>query len=175
MDKTTTFDAKVQRLFFNVDISSRSPSLVDKFTEVQELTYKKPGGYVVYPLMGSVWTHTFKFITHSCLTNPFDTGIIELKVTDDSKGKKILDIWWTLQFEKIEDAKNVFIEMKNYFSQTKAISKVYQSDLAIETAEFTDRTAHKYPYIMFMLFDNSNLEKKYKIIFSLDNEMHYEN
>src|SRR6266487_5905361 len=79
----TTFDTKVQQLFFNVDVSSHSKSLIDKFANVQELTYKKPGGHVVYALTGNVWTHTFKFTTQPCLTNHFDTGIIELKVIEN--------------------------------------------------------------------------------------------
>lgn len=172
--QNATFDKKVQQLFFNVDVSIHSTSIIKKFADVKELTYKKPSGYVDYPFTGNTWMHTFKFTTHRYLTNHFDTGIIELKVVENSKRKKVSSIWWELQFDKVENAKKVFDEMKNYFRQTKAINKIYSADIAIETAEFTDKASQKYPYISFTLFDNSSLDKKYKIIFLLDNDMHYE-
>ena len=170
----TLFDKKVQQLFFNVDISNQSISLVDTFANIKELTYKKPNSYGIHRLTGIDWTHSFKFTTQPYLTNHFDTGFIELKITENDKVKKVSNIWCKLQFDKKEDAIKVFDEMKNYFSLTQATKKIYSSDLAIETAEFTDTTAKKYPYIMFMLFDNTGFEKKYQIIFSLDNDSHYE-
>jgi hypothetical protein len=170
----TTFDKKVEQLFFGVDVSNPSTELVDKFSKVTELIYRKHNEYVSYALMHNIWSHIFQFRTHPYLTNHFDDGSIELKVIENGKGSQVLDIWWKLKFDKKGDAIKVFDEIKNYFSQTPSFKKVYSSDLAIETAEFTDITSKKYPYIMFMLFDNIDQDKKYQIIFSLDNEMHYE-
>jgi hypothetical protein len=170
-----TFDEKVQQLFFDVDVSNQHISLVDKLARIKELAYKKPNEYGVHRLTGIDWKHSFIFTHHPYLTNHFDTGLIDIKIREQNNFKSVFDLSWTLEFDKLKDAKKVFEELKNNFSQTKAITKFYTSDLALETAEFTDKTAKKYPYIMFMLFDNNNLDKRYKIIFGLDNEMHYEN
>ena len=166
------FDEKVQKLFFGVDVSNKQISLVDTLASIKELTYKKPNEYGVRRLTGIDWKHSFIFTHHPYLTNPFDTGFIDIKIREQNNIKSIFDISWTLQFDKLEDAKRIFEELKNHFSQTKAIIKVYSSDLALETAEFTDKTAKKYPNVMFMLFDNNNFDKHYKIIFGLDNDMH---
>ena len=171
----TTFDKKVQQLFFDVDLSNQLTSLVDTFAIIKELTYKKPNEYGIHRLTGIDWKHSFSFTRHPYLTNHFDTGLIDIKIREQNNIKSVFDISWTLQFDKLENAKEVFEELKNHFSQTNAITKFYTSDLAIETAEFTDKTAKKYPYVMFMLFDNDKADKRYKIIFGLDNETHYEN
>ena len=170
-----TFDEKVQELFFDVDVSNQQVSLVDTLAGIKGLTYEKPDKCGVHRLTGIDWKHSFIFTHHPYLTNHFDTGLIDIKIREQNNIKSVFDISWTLQFDKLEVAKKVFEELKNHFSQTKAITKVYTSDLALETAEFTDKTAKKFPYVMFMLFDNNNLDKHYQIIFGLDNEMHYEN
>lgn len=173
--QNTVFDKKVQQLFFDVDVSNQLPSLIDTFAGIKELTYKKPNEYGVHRLTGTDWKYSFRFTHHPYLTNHFDTGLIEIKIREQNNIRSVSDISWILQFGKPEDAKNAFDELKKNFSQTKAVSKVYTSGLALETAEFTDKTAKKYPYVMFMLFDNSNPDKRYKIVFGLDNDMHYEN
>ena len=169
------FDENVQQLFFEIDVSNQRISLVDTFVSTKGLTYEKPNECGVRRLTGIDWKHSFIFTHHPYLTNHFDTGFIDIKIREQNNIKSVFDISWTLQFDKLEDAKKVFEELKNHFSHTKAITKVYTSDLALETAEFTDKTAEKFPHVMFMLFDNNNLDKHYQIIFGLDNEMHYEN
>ena len=170
-----TFDQKVQQLFFNVDVSNLSTSLIDTFAKNKELAYIKPDRYGIQRLTGIDWTHTFKFKTSRFLINQFDLGIIELNIRENDKIKKVLNIVWKLEFEKKEDAVKVFDEMKNYFSKSQAAKKIYSSDDVIQTAEFSDKTAKKYPYIMFTLFDNKKFDKTYQIIFSLGNDSQYEN
>src|SRR5205809_3401254 len=106
------FDKKVQQLFFDVDVDSFSPSLVDKFAKVQGIAHKKPRSYLSWAFNGKLRIHTFKFTAQPYLTNRFDTGIIELEVVEIGKEKRLKDITWKLQFDKKEDAVKVFEEIK---------------------------------------------------------------
>ena len=134
-----SFDQKVEQLFFNVNVSERSASLINQFAQVNQLQYIKPDGYTSFSLKHKGWFHSFKFISQPYLKSKVDTGFIEI-IIDDFPGKQIIsEIWWRLSFDRKQNAINVFNELKKQFTNGTVISKIYQSELAMETAEFTDK------------------------------------
>ena len=171
LGQNTSFDKKVESLFFNVDVTNDSVSLVDQFINVQSLTYIKPDVYSS-SAGTNFWTHIFTFTTLPYIKSSFDIGFIVLTVAEINNIKQIFDIKWKLQFDNMENASKAFGELKRLFTQTNVKHRSQKLGDRAEIDEFTNDKAIKYPNITLALYHGDNTEKQYQVFFALDNDMH---
>lgn len=160
------FDKKVEQLFFNKHVYDNSMSLIDTLAAVKSLNYVPPkaaDGNLTTIGVVDVRTHVFEFKPSSSIPVIFDKGAIILQVQEKGKQKLLKDITWQLEFENKEAAFLAFTELEKYFSIAGTKHKVYKNGVSLSTAEFSNNSSSQYPHIMFVLLDNKNPEKKYKI------------
>ncbi|MDB5228065.1 MAG: hypothetical protein JWN78_2258 [Bacteroidota bacterium] len=163
--QSETFDKKVEQLFYNKHVYDNSMSLIDTLAAVKDLSYGVPKlSDNVTPIgVVNVRRHVFEFKQSPYVPIVFDKGMIILEVQEKGKEKLLKDITWQLEFENKEAAIQAFTELEKYFSVPGTTHKVYKTGVSLSTAEFTDHSSKQYPHIMFVLLNNRNDEKKYKI------------
>jgi hypothetical protein len=167
------FDKIVERLFFNVDVSSMSTSLIDSFKSLPSLTYEPPKygyGSSLYPI---TWIHIFNFASCELLKKAFDSGQIHLDLEVHRTHESISKLAWICKFKNLDDAKAVFDELKAVFNDTKAAKKIYRFD-STQFAEFLYKKSIKYPHIYLALAEYPARDKTYKIILFWDTTREFE-
>jgi len=123
MSQTLTFGKAVEQLYFNVDVTGKSPdSIINEFDMVaQEHHVSKPMSSLSVNMdmdaEGTAWkvSHTFKFSKGPLPNMANDSGYIKIGVGEIGDRKKIIEIEWCFRFQKELDAILFFEELKGIF------------------------------------------------------------
>ena len=119
MSQNLTFTQTVDKLFFGIDISTKSIQLLDSFLSVSKLhhsdTVSRQSSLNITMQMNSDkqgWAskHTFTFTESPLPDLKIDKGIIEITIGEAADLKKLLNLNWRLQFDSKEDATKYFIK-----------------------------------------------------------------
>lgn len=147
LSQSTTFSKAVKQLFFGVDVSNKSPSLLDSLLSSPNLHYQgqraRQWNLNTTIRMNSSnarsTKHVFTF-TESLLADlKIKKGEIELMLGETDSTKKIFDLSWRLALSNKTAAINCFNKLTKLFSKL-ATNKHFESDeQGGYIAEFYDR------------------------------------
>ena len=139
MSQTLTFSQTVNKLFFGVDVSDKSNSILDSFLSVSQLyhddTVARQWNLNVAMEMKSdkAWSSRHKFsFTESPLPDlPIEKGIIEVTLGETDSASKLLGLNWRLQFDNKASAAKYFDKLKQLFDNL-ATNKKFEYDKDLE-------------------------------------------
>ena len=148
MSQTQTFSQTVNNLFFGVDVSNKSSSLLDSFLSVSQLhhrdTVARQWNLNVAVQMKTdkqAWSarHEFSFSQGPLPDLKLSKGLIEVTIGEAGEVKKLLDLNWHLEFENEQDASKYFEKLKQDFSSVSTKKKFdYDKDVG-HMAQFSTR------------------------------------
>ena len=142
-----TFDKAIQHLFFGVDITRASGSLVDSFMAIKDLHHRDTvirqsslGTALEMEADKQTWSsrHEFTFSKSPLEGETIKAGKITVKIGENGEIKKLLDISLIFEFENKKDAEVYFINLKNMFrplstKQKKENTKFHERILQYST------------------------------------------
>lgn len=124
MAQSTTFSQQVKQLFFGVDITGRSPSLIDSFRSVPQLHYTTDGvrqwnlNVSIEVNSTQAWssTHRFAFAESPLPGFPIEKGVIQLTIGETDSSRKLMSLTWRVEFRDKKSAANYFNKLEELFS-----------------------------------------------------------
>lgn len=147
MSQTVTFSQRVNQLFFGVDVSNKSGSLVDSFSKVPQLHHRDNGvrqwNLNVFMEMKSdkAWSsrHDFAFTESPLPDMKIESGAIELTLGETDSSQKLLGLNWRVHFSDKAAATKYFDKLKQLFGDL-ATSKKFEQDKDVgDIAQFSTR------------------------------------
>lgn len=147
MSQTATFSQRVNELFFGVNVSNKSASLLDSLLSVSQLHHRDNGvrqwdlNVAMEMKSDKAWSsrHEFTF-TESPLPNfNIDKGIIELTLGETDSTKKLLNLYWRLQFGDKAAATKYFDKLKELFGDLATNKKIEHDKDVGDIAQFYTR------------------------------------
>jgi hypothetical protein len=147
MSQSKSFSQRVNQLFFGINVSNRSASLIDSFRAIPDLTYKHYDGRQwnlgVAMEMNSdkAWSskHEFLFKKSPLPDLAIDNGFIEVILGETDSLKKILKLNWQLQFSDKLSADKYFKTLKTFFSEVSSKEKFEHDQDVGDIAQFACR------------------------------------
>jgi|GEM_PF-3375855 len=135
MSQNTTFTQRVNRLFFGVDVSQKSASLVDSFLSVRQLHYHDDVvlqwnlNTSIEMKSGDAWSsrHEFTFTESPLPDLKIENGAIEIMLGETDSTKKLLNLYWRLRFSTKAAATKYFNQLKQQFDDI-ATKKKFETD-----------------------------------------------
>lgn len=143
----TNFSQRVNELFFGVDVSDKSASLLDSFLSVPKLHYRNNGvrqwnlNVAMEMKSDKAWSsrHEFAFTESPLPDLKIEKGAIELTLGETDSTKKLLGLNWRLQFSDKAEATLYFDKLKQLFGDV-ATSKKFERDKDVgDIAQFSTR------------------------------------
>jgi hypothetical protein len=181
MSQNLTFTQTVNKLFFGVDISTKSIQLLDSFLIVSKLhhndTVSRQSSLNITMQMKSDkqgWAsrHIFTFTESPLPDLKINKGIIELTIGEAGNLKKILNLSWQLQFYSKEDANKYFEKLKQIFGDVSTDKRFGEDKDVGQMAQFSNRMQTDKGLRSVTLFLNqSKQSKKYELSFLFGNEL----
>lgn len=147
MSQTMTFSQRVNQLFFGVDVSSKSGSLIDSFFSVPQLHHHDNGvrqwnlNVSMEMKSDKAWSslHEFTFTESPLPDLKIKKGAIEVTLGETDSIKKLLNLYWRLQFSDKAAAGKYFDEIKKLFGGL-ATNKKFERDKNVgDIAQFSTR------------------------------------
>jgi hypothetical protein len=147
MSQSTTFSERVNKLFFCVDISNKSPSLVDSLFSIPQLRHSenvvRQRNLNVAMEMESdkAWSsrHQFAFSESPLPDLKIETGTIEVTLGETDSVKKLINLSWQVQFSDKLSATKYFDKLKQLFGDL-ATKKEFDKDKDVgDIAQFSTR------------------------------------
>jgi len=180
MSQDLTFTQTVNKLFFDFDVSNNSSSLFDSLLSVPQLHHFDKGARQwnlnVSMEMNShkAWStkHEFSF-TQSPLTGlNIEKGIIDVTLGETEDAKKLLNIYWRIQFSNKEEATMYFEKLKQIFGDLSTKKKFDFGKDVGHIAEFSTgkQTDKGIKDITLFLYQSLN-SKKYEVALLFGNEL----
>jgi hypothetical protein len=167
-----TFTQQLNEMFFNVDVSKFSISMMDSLRKVSKLTYvdKRTRQWNLNVAMEmkseKAWSSKhFFYFTESPLTSlKIEKGEIEVRLGETDSLKKILDITYRLEFNDSVSARLYFENIKTLFSKVSTKSKFdFDNDVG-EIAMFSTRDKQEKGIRDVSFFmDKAKLKNKFEI------------
>jgi hypothetical protein len=164
-----SFDQKVDQLFFNVDVTNTSLTVLDSLSAAKNLQYIKVDASANFYMPGTVLvtgTYLYQFDKVAAVTTPFEKGSITLLQYANAQG--ISEIIWELQFENKDSAIMAFNELVSFLKTPTSEAKLYKTREFIKVAEISDPQSTRSKQLLFRILNNKNEEKKFKIRLFLD-------
>jgi hypothetical protein len=135
ISQTMTFSQSVNKLFFDVDVSSKSASLIDSFLYVPQLHHRdkiaRQWNLNVAMEMKSdkAWSskHEFSFTESPLPDLNIEKGFIEVRLGETDSAKKLLSLNWRLEFTVKSAATKYFDKIKQLFGDV-ATNKKFEHD-----------------------------------------------
>ena len=172
ISQTMTFSQSVNKLFFDVDVSSKSASLIDSFLSVPQLHHRdkvaRQWNLNVAMEMKSdkAWSskHEYSFTESPLPDLNIEKGFIEVRLGETDSDKKLLSLNWRLEFIDKNAATKYFDKIKQLFGEV-ATNKKFEHDKDVgDIAQFSSRNPVDTGIrdITFLL-GKSPVTKKYEI------------
>ena len=147
MSQTMTFSQRVNQLFFGVEVSNKSSSLVDSFLSVSQLHHRdkvaRQWNLNVTMEMKSdkAWSsrHEFTFTESPLPDLRIEKGTIEVTLGETDSTKKLLNLYWRLQFSDKAAATKYFDKLKQLFGGLATNKKFEQDKDVGDIAQFSTR------------------------------------
>jgi hypothetical protein len=171
MSQTMTFSQRVNELFFGIDVSGKSASLIDSFYSVPQLHHRhsaRQWSLSVSMEMESnkAWSsrHNFSFTESPLPGLKLEKGTIEVTLGEADSTKKLLHLNWRLQFSNKAAATKYFDKLKQIFGDL-ATKKRFEHDKAVgDIAQFSTRNqADKGVRDITLCLGKSPTTKKYEV------------
>jgi len=172
MSQTMTFSQRVNQLFFGVDVSSKSGSLIDSFLSVPQLHHHDNGvrqwnlNVAMEMKSDKAWSsrHEFTFTESPLPDLKIEKGIIEVTLGETDSTKKLLNLYWQLQFSDKAAATKYFDKLKQLFGDL-ATNKKFEHDKDVGNfAQFSTRNSVDTGVRDITLFlGKSAMTKKYEV------------
>lgn len=179
LSQDLTFSQRVNKLFFGVNVSNTSGSLLDSFLSVPQLHHRdnntRQWNLNVSMEMKSdkAWSsrHEFAFTESPLPGSKIEKGMIEVTLGETYSIKKLLNLDWRLQFSNKASAANYFEKLKELFSGV-AVIKNFEHDKDLgDIARFSARNQLDRGVGDISLFlGQSQVTKKYEIALVLGPE-----
>lgn len=143
----TNFSQQVNELFFGVDVSNKSATLLDSFLSVPQLHHSDNGArqrnlnVAMQMNSNKAWSSRHEFVfTESPLPDlKIEKGTIELTLGETDSTKKLLSLYWRLQFSDKAAATKYFDKLKQLFSDL-ATNKKFEHDKDVgDIVQFSTR------------------------------------
>jgi hypothetical protein len=179
MSQTMTFSQRVNQLFFGTDISSQSGSLIDSFLSVPQLHHLENGvrqwnlNVAMEMKSDKAWSSQHEFVfTESPLPDlKIKQGTIEVTLGETDSTKKLLNLYWRLEFSDKASATKYFDKLKQLFSDVATNKKLEQDKYVGDIAQFSTRNPVETGVKDITLFlGKSPTTKKYEIALLLGSE-----
>ena len=181
MSQNLTFTQTVDKLFFGIDISTKSIQLLDSFLSVSKLhhsdTVSRQSSLNITIQMNSDqqgWAskHTFTFTESPLPDLTIDKGIIEITIGEAGDLKKLLNLNWRLQFDSKEDATKYFEKLKQIFNSVSTNKKFEEDKDVGQMAQFSNRKLADNGVRNITLFLNQSIQsKKYELSLIFGNKL----
>ena len=147
MSQTMTFSQRVNQLFFGTDVSSKSGSLIDSFLSVPQLHHRDNGvrqknlNVAMEMKSDKAWSsrHEFGFTESPLPDLKIEKGTIELTLGETDSTKKLLNLYWRLEFKDKASATKYFDKLKQLFSDVATNKKFEQDKDVGDFAQFSTR------------------------------------
>ena len=179
MSQTKTFSQRVNQLFFGVDVSKKSGSLIDSFLSVSQLHHRDNGArqwnlnIAMEMKSDKAWSsrHEFAFTESPLPDLTIEKGTIEVTLGETDSTKKLLGLHWRLQFSDKASATKYFDRLKNLFGDV-ATNKKFDHDKDVgDIAQFSTRNSVDTGVRDITLFlGKSPTTKKYEVALLLGSE-----
>lgn len=179
MAQTKTFSQCVNDLFFGVDVSSKSASILDNLLSMPELHYSEVGArqwninisMAMQSHKALSTKHQFTF-SHSPLPGlKIENGIIEATLGETDSVRKLLDLGWRLQFSDKASATKYFDTLKQIFGDSATEKKIEHNKHFGEIAQFATRNHADSGIKDITLFlEKSATTKNYEILLVFGSE-----
>jgi hypothetical protein len=142
-----TFSQRVNQLFFEVDLSNKSGSLIDTLSKVSHLNYVGNGvrqwnlNVAMEMKSDKAWSsrHDFSFTESPLPDLKIENGNIEVTLGEINSLKKILNLNWRLQFSDKAAATLYFETLKQLFGDVATNKKFEHDKRAGDIAQFSTR------------------------------------
>lgn len=182
-----SFASIVQKIYFDVDISSQSAeSILKDFRKLKLLDEMRPGTSwslsiaTALPKMKDVKKriYIFRMLQSPLSGQQFDDGFIKVHVADSGDAKKLLNVEWCVQLQREANAHEWFEYLRQTFN---AVSIELQSDEDeglddIKLARFSSRSADDERIRDVILsLGKSPFSSFYELHLSVFNELKYDN
>jgi hypothetical protein len=148
MSQNLSFPKTVNMLFFGVDVANKKISILDSFLSIPKLkhsdTVARQSSLSLSMQMNTrkqAWSsrHVFSFYESPLPDLNIEKGSVEVTIGEAGKEKKLLNLYWHIQFNNGADATNYFEKLKQTFSDISTIKKLdYDKDVG-HIAEFSSR------------------------------------
>ncbi len=174
-----TFTKQLNELFFNVEVSDFSNSMLDSFRKVSKLNYvyngiRQRNMHTMMEMKSEkAWSSRYFFyFTESPLTNlKIEKGEIEISLGETDSLKKILDITYRLEFNDSVSARLYFENIKTLFSKVSTKSKFEIEDGVGEIAQFLSiKKEEKVMRAASFIMDKVKSTNKFEITLLFGNE-----
>jgi hypothetical protein len=179
MSQTMTFSARVNQLFFGVDVSNKSASLLDSFLAVRQLHHRDNGvrqwnlNVAMEMKSDKAWSsrHEFTFTEGPLPDFKIEKGTIEVTLGETDSTKKLLNLYWRLQFSDKAAATLYFDKLKQLFAEL-ATNKKFERDKDVgDIAQFSTRNQVDTGVRDITVFlGKSPMTKKYEVALLLGSE-----
>ena len=135
MAQSPTFSQQVKQLFFGIDITGRSPSLLDSFRSVPQLHYTTDGvrqwnlnvSIEMNSTQATSSTHRFSFAESPLPGFPIEKGVIQLTMGETDSSRKLMSLTWHVEFRDKKSATNYFNKLEELFSRVSNKQVVEES------------------------------------------------
>jgi hypothetical protein len=175
-----TFSQQVNQLFFGVDVSSKSTSLIDSFLSISQLHHHGNGArqwnlnVVMEMKSEKAWSslHEFTFTQSPLPDLKIEKGIIEVTIGETDSTKKLLNLYWRLQFGDKATATKYFNKLKALLGDL-ATNKKFERDKDVgDIAQFSNRNSVDTGVKDITLFlSKSPMTKKYEVSLLFGSEL----
>ena len=180
MSQGLTFSQTVNKLFFGVDVSDNASSLFDGLLSIPQLRHHHNGArqwnlnVTIEMKSEKAWSsrHEFTFTQSPVTDLNIEQGIIEVRIGETDSTKKLLDIYWKLQFDSRDSASKYFEKLKQIFGDISTKKKFdFDKDVG-DIAQFSARKRGDKGVNDITLFLNQwPGSTKYEIVLVLGNEL----
>jgi hypothetical protein len=172
MSQTATFSQRVNQIFFNTDVSIKSGSLIDSFLSVPQLKHHDNGvrqwnlNVAMEMKSDKAWSsrHVFTFTNSPLPELEIEKGTIEVTLGETDSIKKLLNLYWRLEFKDKASATKYFEKLKQLFNEV-ATSKKFEKDKDVgDIAQFSTRNPAETGVRDVTIFlGKSPMTKKYEV------------
>ena len=172
MSQTVTFSQRVNQLFFGTDVSNKAGSLIDSFHSVSQLKHHDNGArqwnlnVSMEMRSDNAWSsrHEFAFTESPLPDLNIEKGTIEVTLGETESTKKLLNLYWRIEFKDKASATKYFEELKQLFTDV-ATNKKFEKDKDVgDIAQFSTRNPADTGVRDITLFlGKSPTTKKYEI------------
>ncbi|MCM5530521.1 hypothetical protein [Parasegetibacter sp. NRK P23] len=172
MSQTLTFSQRVNELFFGVDVSKKSASLLKSLLSIPQLQHDdnvaRQWDLNVAMEMKSnkAWRsrHLFSFSESPLLDLTIEKGAIELTIGETKRNKKLLNLGWAIQFGDSVSANKYFDTLKQLFDELSTERKFEYDKNIGDIAQFSTRNpADRGVKDITLFLRKSPMTKKYQI------------
>jgi hypothetical protein len=167
-----TFSQQVNELFFGVEISNKSASLIESLRSIPQLRYSDNGARqfnlnaTMEMKSDKAWSsrHEFSFSESPLPDLQIEMGTIEITLVETDNEKKLLNLNWQLQFKDKISATKYFDKLNQLFGDFSTIKKFEKDKDVGDIAQFsTSNSVDTGIRDITFFLSKSPMTKKYEV------------